>query len=72
MVLTSGEHAWMTAGELASAPTTAERNLIRNGDFSAPVLDTWQSYVHRENVTPGEVRIIERDGRTRGPSYSSG
>lgn len=64
LVVATDERAWMTAAELAGAPATAEQNLIRNGDFSEPVLDTWQSYVRAEGVTPGEVRIIERDGRT--------
>ncbi|MCB0160117.1 MAG: hypothetical protein KDD83_18420, partial [Caldilineaceae bacterium] len=59
----AGERAWMTADAVSGAPVPAEQNLIRNGDFSQPMLDTWNSYVVAEGVTPGEVRIIERDGR---------
>lgn len=59
----AGERAWMTTAEVVEAPVAAEQNLIRNGDFTQPMLDTWNSYVIAEGVTPGEVRIIERDGR---------
>jgi hypothetical protein len=44
-------------------PATGEQNLIRNGDFSEPMLDMWQSEVKAENVIPGSVRVIEREGR---------
>lgn len=59
----NGLRAWMTSDELAQDPVPAGQNLLRNGDFSQPMEDTWQSYVVAENVEPGSVRIIEREGR---------
>jgi hypothetical protein len=63
IVVSSGLRAWMTDEELAQAAMPAGQNLLRNGDFSQPMEDTWQSYVVAENVEPGSVRIIEREGR---------
>ncbi len=63
IVVGSGLRAWMTSDELAQAAVPAGQNLLRNGDFSQPMEDTWQSYVVAENVEPGSVRIIEREGR---------
>jgi len=58
-----GQRAWMTSEALAAEAVPAGQNLLRNGDFSQPMEDTWQSYVVAENVEPGSVRIIEREGR---------
>ena len=59
----SGEHAWMTVDQIAEQTESPEQNLIRNGDFTESMLDTWNSYAIAENVAQGSVRIIERDGR---------
>lgn len=59
----SGLRAWMTEVSVSHEPVMAEQNLLRNGDFSEPMLDTWQSYLQAENVIPGSVRIVEREGR---------
>ena len=53
----------MTADAFTHDPVSAEQNLLRNGDFSEPMLDTWQSYVVADNVIPGSVRIVEGEGR---------
>jgi hypothetical protein len=58
-----GLRAWMTTDELAQDAVPAGQNLLRNGDFRQPMQDTWHSYVVAENVEPGSVRIIEREGR---------
>jgi hypothetical protein len=63
IIVDQGLRAWMTSDELAQVPVPAGQNLLRNGDFSQPMQDTWQSYVVAENVEPGSVRIIEREGR---------
>ncbi len=63
LTLDAGLRAWMTPDELSSAPASAEQNLLRNGDFTQPMQNTWRSYVFAENVLPGSVRIIEREGR---------
>ncbi len=63
VVVEAGRRAWMTAEEVSLQTEPAEQNLVRNGDFSQPMLDNWSSYVFAENVIPGSVRIIERDGR---------
>lgn len=61
--VTAGLRAWMTTDALANAPQPAAQNLLRNGNFSEPMHDTWESYVIAQGVTPGKVSIMERDGR---------
>ena len=63
VVVDAGLRAWMTPDDLTQEPVSAELNLLRNGSFSEPMLDTWQSYVIADNVIPGSVRIVEREGR---------
>jgi hypothetical protein len=63
LTVTPGLRAWMTADAVADAPTSASQNLLRNGNFTEPMRDTWESYVIAQNVTPGKVTIMERDGR---------
>lgn len=63
MLLDAGLRAWMTDDALTQQPESAAVNLLRNGDFSEPMFDTWQSYVIADNVIPGSVRIVEREGR---------
>lgn len=51
-------------GETAPEPAmSTERSLIENGDFSEPLLDTWQIYTVAENVVQGDVQRISQDGR---------
>jgi hypothetical protein len=61
--VTTGLRVWSSGDVLSEEPISAEQNLIRNGDFSQPILDTWQRYVDANGVTPGKVQLIERDGR---------
>jgi hypothetical protein len=63
LAVSAGSRAWMSTADYSHSPEPAEQNLLRNGDFSEPMLDTWQSYVVADNVIPGSVRIIEREGR---------
>lgn len=63
LVVTPGLRAWMTADTLADAPVAAGQNLLRNGSFIEPMQNSWESYVIAQNVTPGKVSIMERDGR---------
>ncbi len=63
ITVNSGLRAWMTASDFAHDPESASHNLLANGDFSEPMLNTWQSYVIADNVIPGSVRIVEREGR---------
>ncbi len=63
LAVRSGLRAWMTSDDFAHDAVAAEQNLLNNGDFSEPVLNTWQSYVVADNVVPGSVRVIEREGR---------
>jgi hypothetical protein len=50
-----GLRAWMTADATADAAVSASQNLLRNGNFTEPMRDTWESYVIAQNVTPGKV-----------------
>lgn len=63
LTLDAGLRAWMTGASLTQEPASGELNLLRNGNFAEPMLNTWQSYVIADNVIPGSVRIIEREGR---------
>jgi hypothetical protein len=63
LLVTEGARAWMTPSSTADAPAPAAQNLLRNGNFNEPMRDSWESYVIAQNVTPGRVNIMERDGR---------
>jgi hypothetical protein len=63
ITINAEQSAWMRADALASEPEPAERNLLRNGDFSEPELDAWQTNIIAEDVTPGIVKVDEGDGR---------
>lgn len=63
LVVDEGLRAWMTADSVADAAVSATQNLLRNGNFTEPMRDTWESYVLAQNVTPGKVNIMDRDGR---------
>lgn len=61
--VTTGQRAWLTPDAIADAAAPAAQNLLRNGNFSQSMRDTWNSYVIAQGVTPGKVNIMERDGR---------
>lgn len=64
LLVREGLRAWMTASELPTEATSAQQNLIRNGSFTPPVLDSWQSYQGPEGIQePGSVSFTEREGR---------
>ncbi len=63
LVVTAGLRAWMNETALVDAPVAAAENLLRNGNFTESMRDSWESYVIAQNVTPGKVSIMERDGR---------
>jgi len=63
IAVSAGLRGWMTSEDLAHDAMAAEQNLVQNGDFSESMLNTWQSYVVADNVVPGNVRVIEREGR---------
>ena len=64
LVVSEGLRAWMTASELPTEAASAQQNLIRNGSFTPPVLNSWQSYQGPEGIQePGSVSFTEREGR---------
>ena len=63
LAVSSGLRAWITATAIADQPVVATENLLRNGNFTQEMRDSWESYVIAQNVTPGKVSIMERDGR---------
>jgi hypothetical protein len=64
LVVTSGLRAWMTTSALPAEAISAQQNLIRNGSFTPPVLDSWQSYQGPDGAqAPGSVSFTEREGR---------
>lgn len=63
LVVASGLRAWLTTDTLAEQAVAASQNLLRNGNFTESMKDSWESYVIAQSVTPGKVSIMERDGR---------
>ncbi|MFZ1768860.1 MAG: hypothetical protein WAU00_06670 [Caldilinea sp.] len=63
LVVSPGLRAWITADALAEQAVTASQNLLRNGNFTESMKDSWESYIIAQSVTPGKVSIMERDGR---------
>jgi hypothetical protein len=63
LVVASGLRAWLTTDALAEQSVAAAQNLLRNGNFTESMKDSWESYVIAQSVTPGKVSIMERDGR---------
>ncbi len=64
LVVTGGKRASMTLDGLSTEAVAAQQNLIRNGSFTPPVLDSWQSYQGPEGIQePGSVSFTEREGR---------
>ncbi|HMN28899.1 MAG TPA: hypothetical protein PKE45_12180 [Caldilineaceae bacterium] len=49
---------------LAKEAVSAEQNLILNGNFAQPPLESWPSYLIADNVEPGTVQFTEREGRS--------
>jgi hypothetical protein len=63
ITINAEQRAWMTASDFAHEPESAARNLLRNGDFSEPELDAWQTNIIAKDVVPGIVKVDEGDGR---------
>jgi hypothetical protein len=63
ITVNAGLRAWMTTTDFAHDPESAELNLLANGDFSDSMLSAWQTKVTADNVIPGSVRVVEREGR---------
>ena len=63
ITINAEQSAWMTADDFAHEPEPAARNLLRNGDFSEPELDAWQTNIIAKDVVPGIVKVDEGDGR---------
>lgn len=60
----AGLRSWITAEGLPSAAVAAEQNLLQNGNFTEqPVSDAWPSYAIADNISSGQVRFYQRDGR---------
>ncbi len=60
-----GQRAWLSADGSTGQAATPEINLVENGNFTPPVLDTWPSYqIAEASTTPGKVQFSEgEDGR---------
>ena len=63
ITINAEQSAWMNADDFAHEPEPAARNLLRNGDFSEPELDAWQTNIIAKDVVPGIVKVDEGDGR---------
>jgi len=63
IIVDPGIRAQMTADQLLQLPASDEQNLVQNGDFNEPMLETWDSYAIADGVTQGSVLIREDGGR---------
>jgi hypothetical protein len=65
ILITAGLRSTLVAGEAPQPPVSAERNLVENGEFNQPLLEsgTWESYSVANDVVPGWVRFEDQDGR---------
>ena len=68
VVLGKGRRTKIVLGQPPEPPQAADRNLIKNGDFSQPLTETWQvdsSVDARDlsNVTFGTVDVVSIGGR---------
>jgi len=63
IIVDPGIRAQMKADIFLQLPASDQQNLIANGDFNDPMLQTWDSYVVADGVIPGTVRIVEDGGR---------
>lgn len=63
IAINADQSAWMNAADFAHEPETAERNLLRNGDFSEPELDAWKAKVTAADAELGSVTVDEGEGR---------
>jgi hypothetical protein len=63
--LAAGERSLVSPGKSPSAPLPAERNLLANGDFSAPLADAWEIYRVEPpgGVITTSAKIAEIEGR---------
>jgi len=61
----AGQRAWLSANGDTGQAATPEINLVENGNFTPPVLDSWPSYqIAEASTTPGKVQFSEgEDGR---------
>ena len=61
----AGQRAWLLASGDTGQAATPEINLVENGNFTPPVLDSWPSYqIAEASTTPGKVQFSEgEDGR---------
>ncbi|RLT32225.1 MAG: hypothetical protein DWI57_18560 [Chloroflexi bacterium] len=58
-----GLRTWMDGSTPPQETISAERNLIRSGDFNQPLLEEWEVYAEAPYVAAGTVEVGEQDGR---------
>lgn len=64
--LTKDQRAEVVPDQPITGPLSAEHNLITNGDFSAPMANTWAVNLlppKNPDELPGQVFVVTRDGR---------
>lgn len=64
VVVGEGQRTWVPLAQPPSSPTSAERNLIRNGNFTQPLETTWSvGFLQPEDVASGTVAVVDVGGR---------
>ncbi len=64
VVVSGGQRTWVPLAQPPGTPTSAERNLIRNGNFTQPLETTWSvGFLQPEDVASGTVAVVDVGGR---------
>jgi|YelNatPaOPRAMG01_1025707.scaffolds.fasta_scaffold00606_7 hypothetical protein len=65
VTLFKGQRTIVEEGKPPVPPLPAAHNLIKNGDFSEPLLPYWQVVLYKNdpNIRDGEVSVVEEKGR---------
>ncbi len=59
-----GQRTWVPLSHPPQTPVSAERNLIRNGNFTQPLQTTWElGFLQPEVATPGTISVVDVGGR---------
>lgn len=62
--VSEGQRTWVPLAQPPQRPTSAERNLIRNGNFTQPLETSWTvGFLQPDVVTAGTVAVVDVGGR---------
>jgi len=64
VVVKADERTWVPLSRPPQEPVSAERNLVRNGNFTQPLRSTWDiGFLQPAVATPGTISVVDVGGR---------